>query len=87
MSGLEFIKMGRLPELLNYITPDDKGQSCLTHAINSLRRQLPKIVADNDIGGELDAAIYVIGSTIVELERIHNELVDNISGYPEPDYW
>ena len=87
MSGLEFIKLGRLPELLRYITPNDNGKSRLTNAIDALRRELPKIVADNDIGGELDAAIYVIGSTIVELERIHNELVDNISGYPEPDYW
>lgn len=87
MSGLEFIKLGRLPELLRYITPNDNGKSRLTNAIDALRRELPNVVADNDIGGELKDAIYVIGTTIVDLDKIHHELINNIHGYPEPNYW
>lgn len=78
------VKLGQLPELLAYLTPNPNSNSSgLSIAIDFLCKELPNIVVENNIGSKLDGAVCAVGSTIVELERIRQELVNNIMDYPE----
>lgn len=84
---LKNIKLENLPSLMAYITPDENGESSLSRAIKYLRIELPEVVVENGIHNELDSAIYAIGSTITDLDKIHHELIERIPSYPEPAYW
>lgn len=81
---LKCVRLGQLPDLLDYIAPDPNSNSSgLSIAIDFLCKELPNIVVENNIGSKLEGAVCAVGSTIVELERIRQELVNNIMDYPE----
>lgn len=84
---LKNINLEKLPTLMAYINPNEDGVSALSHAIERLRRELPNVVTESCQSEELKNAIYAIGSTITELDNIHQELIDRIPSYPEPAYY
>lgn len=81
---LKCVRLGQLPDLLDYITPNPNTNSSLMSVdIDFLRRELPNIVVENNFGTKLDGAICAVGSVIYELEKIRRDLVNNIEDYPE----